>query len=49
MNARGRWEDSEVVRDRNWVSSRSPKDLPAFNGEIINLFSEIKAKARRAA
>ncbi|HUJ70473.1 MAG TPA: type 1 glutamine amidotransferase domain-containing protein [Syntrophorhabdales bacterium] len=48
-NAGGKWEDSETVRDRNWVSSRSPKDLPAFNREIINLFSEIKAKARRAA
>lgn len=48
-NAGGTWEDSETVRDRNWISSRSPKDLPTFNREMINLFSEIKAKARRAA
>jgi protease I len=48
-NAGGKWEDSETVRDRNWVSSRSPKDLPAFNREMINLLSEITAKARRAA
>ena len=48
-NAGGNWEDSETVRDRNWVSSRSPKDLPAFNREMINLFSEIGSKGRRAA
>jgi len=27
------WEDSEVARDRNWVSSRQPDDLPVFNGD----------------
>src|SRR3712207_389394 len=30
-NAGADWEDAEVVRDRNWVSSRQPADLPAFN------------------
>jgi protease I len=30
-----------VVRDGNWVTSRSPKDLPAFNPAMIQLFSEI--------
>ncbi|MDX1582723.1 MAG: type 1 glutamine amidotransferase domain-containing protein, partial [Thermoanaerobaculia bacterium] len=30
-NAGGQWVDQEVVRDRNWVSSRKPDDLPAFN------------------
>jgi protease I len=44
-NAGGLWEDAEVVRDRNWVSSRSPKDLPAFNREMIALFSEYWNKA----
>jgi protease I len=39
-NAGGRWLDMEVVRDRNWVSSRNPDDLPAFNQEMIKLFSE---------
>jgi protease I len=29
-----------LVRDANWVSSRSPKDLPAFNKGMIGLFSE---------
>lgn len=43
-NAGGTWEDSEVVRDSNWVSSRQPKDIPAFNREMIKLFSEHKSK-----
>ena len=34
------WVDKEVVRDRNWVSSRKPDDIPAFNREMINLFAE---------
>ncbi|OPY66609.1 MAG: putative cysteine protease YraA [Syntrophorhabdaceae bacterium PtaU1.Bin034] len=46
-NAEGQWEDSEVVKDRNWVSSRSPKDIPAFNREMIALFSAHWEKARR--
>jgi len=46
-NAGAEWEDSEVVRDRNWVSSRSPKDLPAFDREMISLFSEYKSKVGR--
>ena len=39
-NAGGNWQDEEVVRDRNWVSSRQPSDIPAFNREMIQLFSE---------
>ncbi len=39
-NAGGNWQDRELVRDRNWVSSRSPKDLPAFNGGMVELFAE---------
>jgi protease I len=30
VNAGARWEDSEVVRDENVVTSRKPEDLPAF-------------------
>src|SRR6202047_1096632 len=47
-NAGGNWKDEEVVRDRNWVSSRQPTDIPAFNREMISLFSEGKAKTARA-
>jgi protease I len=39
-NAGAIWKDSECVRDRNWVSSRKPDDLPAFNREMTKLFSE---------
>lgn len=46
-NAGGNWEDREAIRDRNWVSSRHPKDLPAFNRAMIALFSEHKARGGR--
>lgn len=41
-NAGGKWVDQEVVRDDNWVSSREPADLPAFNREMIVMFAELK-------
>ena len=43
-NAGGNWVDQEMVRDRNWVSSRSPKDLHAFNPAMVTLFAEHKAQ-----
>jgi deglycase len=48
-NAGGEWRDEEVVRDKNWVSSRQPSHIPAFNREMIRLFSEKKARAHGAA
>ncbi len=41
-NAGANWEDKEVIRDRNWVSSRKPADSPAFNREMLQLFSQCK-------
>lgn len=38
-NAGGNWLDREVVEDGNWVTSRSPGDLPAFNRAMLNLFA----------
>jgi len=38
-----------VILDRNWVSSRRPKDLPAFNREMMVLFSEERTKAGKYA
>jgi protease I len=38
-SAGAQWEDSEVVVDGNIVSSRSPKDLPAFNRAMVELFA----------
>jgi len=38
-NAGAEWVDQQVVRDGNLVTSRKPDDIPAFNAEVINLFS----------
>jgi protease I len=38
-NAGGEWVDEKVVRDRNWVSSRSPLDLAAFIPAMMELFT----------
>jgi len=35
INAGALWEDSEVVRDGNLITSRKPDDLPAFCRTII--------------
>jgi protease I len=43
-NAGGNWVDQEVVRDRNLITSRSPKDLSAFNPAIVSLFAEYKSR-----
>lgn len=45
-NAGGEWQDREVIRDRNWVSSRKPDDLPAFNRECVSI---VGAGGRREA
>jgi hypothetical protein len=37
------------VRDRNWVSSRQPGDIPQFNKNMIEMFSEIGQKSQKAA
>jgi protease I len=39
-NAGANWVDREVVRDGHFVTSRKPDDIPAFNREMIVLFSE---------
>jgi len=46
-NAGGNWEDEQVVRDRNWLSSRQPSDIPAFNRAMIDLFAEKRSAAER--
>ncbi len=38
-NAGAEWMDQEVVVDGNLVTSRMPDDIPAFNREMIELFS----------
>ncbi len=39
-NAGAEWVDEEVVTDRGLVTSRTPRDLPAFNAKMIEEFSE---------
>jgi deglycase len=48
-NAGAQWVDEEVVLDGNLVSSRKPDDIPAFNREMIKLFSRALAQKRSAA
>ncbi len=48
-NAGANWTDEAVVRDRNWVSSRQPSDIPQFNKAMIELFSESRQKMHKAA
>ncbi len=39
-NAGGRWQDTEVVRDKNIITSRNPDDLPAFCQTIIEALTK---------
>ena len=39
-NAGAIWEDSELVRDGNLITSRKPDDLPAFCRAIISALNE---------
>lgn len=40
-NAGGEWTDQEVVIDNNWVTSRQPDDIPAFNAAMVELFAKL--------
>jgi protease I len=45
QNAGGHWVDQEVAVDGNFVTSRNPKDIPAFNREIVKLFATAQPRA----
>jgi len=45
QNAGGRWVDQETAVDGNLVTSRNPKDIPAFNREILKLFATAQSRA----
>jgi protease I len=38
-NAGGEWVDQQVVTDGNWVTSRKPDDIPAFNKAMLELLA----------
>lgn len=48
-NAGASCKDEEVVIDNNWVSSRQPSDIPAFNREMIKLFSQFSTREHQTA
>lgn len=39
-NAGAKWQDKQVIVDKNLVTSREPKDIPAFNKAMIKKFSQ---------
>jgi protease I len=39
-NAGGDWLDQETVVDGNWVSSRKPDDIPAFNDRMLQMLRQ---------
>ena len=49
-NAGANWVDKEVVSDGALVTSRKPDDIPAFNREMIRLFTEgVQVPLRKTA
>lgn len=48
INAGANWQDKEVVTDNGLVTSRSPKDLEAFNKKMIEEIAEGQHKTRNA-
>jgi protease I len=47
-NAGGNWFDQEAVVDGNWVTSRQPSDIPAFNHHMLSLFSRLAMPVDKA-
>ena len=47
-NAGGNWVDEEVVLDGNLVTSRRPKDIPAFNKTLLEQFAKTPVGAGRS-
>lgn len=44
-NAGGLYRDQPVVQDSNWISSRTPSDLPQFNRAILEKLAQAPAPA----
>jgi protease I len=44
-NAGGAWRDAEAVIERNWITSRSPADLEAFNQKLIEALRKVQTPA----
>ncbi|HEX6535255.1 MAG TPA: type 1 glutamine amidotransferase domain-containing protein [Gemmatimonadaceae bacterium] len=48
-NAGADWVDREVVTDEGLVTSRNPRDIPAFNRKMVEEFAEGVHEGQRAA
>jgi len=48
-NAGAEWSDKEVVTDQGLITSRSPKDLPAFVAKIVEEIEEGRHSGKKAA
>lgn len=48
-NAGAKWTDREVVVDEGIITSRNPKDIPAFNDKIVEEIEEGRHDRRVAA
>ncbi len=48
-NAGAEWVDEEVVTDQGMVTSRTPKDIPAFNAKMLEEFAEGTHERRSTA
>lgn len=44
INAGVDWVDEEVVVDENFITSRKPDDIPAFNSTMIKEFRKVNQK-----
>lgn len=40
VNAGAKWVDQAVVRDKHFISSRNPNDLPSFCAEILKFLNK---------
>jgi protease I len=49
QNAGALWEDSEVVEDGNFITSRRPSDIPALGRAIIRALAQHPSKKQRVA
>ena len=48
QNAGANWIDQEVVTDNGLVTSRRPRDIPAFNRKMVEEFAEGRHDGRKA-
>ena len=48
-NAGANWVDEQVVADGNFITSRKPDDIPAFNKKIIEMVADNKQQLRAAS